>query len=62
MSPVIGTEDAHQLEARLLGSCSGFGYSYRNGYCQRSRFSSWGRWVLVGVLVFAVLCVLLFCT
>lgn len=55
MSPVIGMESLHQLEARY---CRGYGYSR---YCTSS-FHSWGRWVVVGIVIFAALCFILFCT
>lgn len=37
------------------------GWYYRNGYCYRSAWSSWGRWVLVGVLIVAALVFLFLC-
>ena len=57
MSPVINTEDMHQLEQRY---CSGY---YRYGRCiGRGRFYSWGRWVLLAIIIVAVLFVLFACT
>ncbi|OAA78193.1 Chitin synthesis regulation, Congo red resistance, RCR protein [Akanthomyces lecanii RCEF 1005] len=54
----------HILADRYIGSsrCPS-GYTYRsNGYCYRNSWYSWGRWVLVGVLIFFALVFLFLCT
>ncbi|OAA74021.1 Chitin synthesis regulation, Congo red resistance, RCR protein [Cordyceps fumosorosea ARSEF 2679] len=50
------------LESRYIGSRCPSGYYYSNGYCYRSSWYSWGRWVLVGVLIFFALVFLFLCS
>ncbi|KAK7431118.1 hypothetical protein QQZ08_002399 [Neonectria magnoliae] len=39
----------------------GSGRYYRNGYCYRSRWNSWGRWLVAGLAIGLFLLVLLSC-
>lgn len=56
-------EATHVLADRYIGGRCPSGYTYRsNGYCYRNSWSSWGRWVLVGVLIFFALVFLFLCT
>ncbi|KAL2756291.1 hypothetical protein ACRALDRAFT_1063722 [Sodiomyces alcalophilus JCM 7366] len=48
---------ADELDKRQYACPSG--YYYSNGYCRRSSWYGWGRWVLTGVLIFVF--VLLLC-
>ncbi|KAJ6788616.1 hypothetical protein PWT90_08300 [Aphanocladium album] len=55
-------DPTHALEARYYSYGCPSGY-YRSGsYCYRSSWYSWGRWVLVGALVFAALVFLFLCS
>ncbi|TQV99827.1 aldehyde dehydrogenase [Cordyceps javanica] len=52
----------NMLDARYIGSRCPSGWYFRNGYCYRSGWYSWGRWVLVGVLIFFALVFLFLCS
>lgn len=45
------------LDKRYYYGGYGSGYGYN-----RSRFTSWGRWVLLGIIIFAALVFFLACT
>ncbi|EGX93933.1 hypothetical protein CCM_02204 [Cordyceps militaris CM01] len=61
-SPHLIMDATNLLDPRLIGSRCPSGYSYRNGYCYRNSWYSWGRWVLVGVLIFFALVFLFLCS
>lgn len=54
-------DDYNVIDRRFGSSYCRSGYTYSRGRCVRNRWTSWGRWLLVGLVIAAALFFLLCC-